>query len=305
MASRYDTAGNNDFWTQTSSTTGPSTTQTDSTTNSTGTQTQSGSTNYSKEGQTTTQNMDPASMAALQLLISQLLGGGTQGMAEDKARRLQEIQAEQSMRGQYSKEAAFADAQGAMAQYLRQAMEQSMPTLVRAAEGSGTSQNSMRALLTQDALTRAAQGASALGLQAAANYGTIGSNLSSILERLTQPDNTVTQALLNALNIAKGATQTTQSSESGSTDSSSTANTSGSSTQSGTTANSGSTNTQTSQRGTGAQQFAVPTAGGSLSSFSNSSDPSQLSTTAWNMLAQMAGGSPDWFNNNAWDNYTF
>jgi hypothetical protein len=167
--------------------------------------------NVNQTTTTQSQNMSDASLVALEQLIQQLLNGGTPQMRQQQARRQQEIRANQQLRGSYSKEAAFNDAQGAMAQMLQQAMESSMPALVRAAEGSGTSQNSMRALLTQDALNRASQSASALGLDAAGKYGTIAAAFSGILEALTRPDNSTVEALVNALNVAKGAvTNSTQ-----------------------------------------------------------------------------------------------
>jgi hypothetical protein len=84
---------------------------------------------------TNTQNMTGKSLAALELLIQQLLGGGTNQQARQMAKRQQEIQANQALRSDYTKEAAFADAQGAMNHLLQQAMESSLPALVRAAEG--------------------------------------------------------------------------------------------------------------------------------------------------------------------------
>ena len=268
------------------------------TTQTTGQTTSNQTTNSSGSSQTSTRNMDPASLAALQALISQLMGGGTQQMAEDRARRQQEIQSVQNQRGQYSKDAAFGDAQGAMSQLLRQAMEQAMPSLVRAAEGAGTSQNSMRALLTQDALTRSSESAAALGLNAATQYGGIASNLSSVLEQLTRGDNTVTEALLNALNIAKGAV------------SDSTTNTTGTQTTSGVqnTAQNQVQNIgaqETIRLGGGAtgpaQQFSM--AGGSLGGYKAPSVADQLSSAQWNALAKVAGGDPNWFAQDKWANY--
>lgn len=153
-------------------------------------------------------NMDPSSMAALKLLIEQLLGGGTPAMALQNQQRQNAIQQVNNQIGEFSKVNAFSDAQGAMNQALQQAMEKALPSLVRSAEGAGTSANSMRALLTQDALTRASQAAAALGLDAATKYGTVGANLSNVLQTLTSGPDPVTAALLQALQIAKGDVQT-------------------------------------------------------------------------------------------------
>lgn len=278
---------------------------TSSTTNQSGTNT----TNTSQQSQTDStettnsvvQNMDSGSLAALQNLIAQLMGGGTQSQADAIARRMQEANIVAALRNGYSKEAAFADSQGAMNQFLQQAMEQAMPTLARAAEGSGTSQNSMRALLTQDALNRAAQGAATLGLQAAANYGQVGSSYSNILEQLTRPDTTVTDALLNALNIAKGATQNTQSTTKGSSTTNSTGSQTSTSNNTSTTQNSGGTSIST--RGNygsdSGSAFNTSLAGGELLGFSNSSGGNMLndlSSAEWNAMARAAGGNLGWFN---------
>lgn len=267
-------------------------------TNTSGQTTSSQTTQSSGTQQTSARNMDPSSLAALQALISQLMGGGTQQMAEDRARRQQEIQALQNIRGQYSKEAAFGDAQGAMSQQLRQAMEASMPSLVRAAEGAGTSQNSMRALLTQDALNRAAEASSALGLQAAVQYGGLGANYSSVLEQLTRGDNTVTEALLNALNIAKGAVQDSTTQTSGTQTTTGVQNMNQIQTQN----LGGRTDIQLGGGATGpAQQFNL--AGGTIGGSKAPSVADQLSSAQWNALAKVAGGDANWFAQDKWANY--
>lgn len=170
-----------------------------------------GTTNGTQTQNASTQNMDPSSLAALQTLIAQLLGGGTQAMAKDAAARKGEINTVQGQRAGYSKDAAFADAQGLMAQTMRRVMEQLIPSISRSAEGAGASQSSLRALLLQDAASKAAESASAQGLQAAQGYGQISTNMSQVLEALTRPDNSVTNALIQALGVAKGAVQNTNS----------------------------------------------------------------------------------------------
>lgn len=301
MASRYDDASSNAFWgTSTQSVSPSSSTQTGEQ-NTSSSSTSNQSTTSTKSGSSKTVNMDPASRAALDLLIQQLLAGGTPQMLEDQARRLQEIQSVQALRSGYSKEAAFADAEGAMNQYLRQAMENALPTLARAAEGAGTSANSMRALLTQEALTRASEGAANLGLQAAVNYGTLGANYSSILEQLTQTDPTQVQALLNALNIAKGAVEETTYKETGSSNTTGSQSSSSNTSSTQTSQNSGSTTT--TSRGP-AQQFDTPTAGGGLSGFSNSTPLGELTNAQWNALAAASGKQLGWYNDSPWDSYT-
>lgn len=213
VASRY---GN--LTTPTGATTTTASNQNQSTngsTSSSGTQNnQSSSTTNSSSTSTTnsrTQNMSNSSLAALETLISQLMGGGTQQMAQDRAARIQQTNETRALQAGYSKEAAFADAQGAMAQQMRRALEASLPTITRAADSAGTSGGSMRALLANDASARAAENAATVGLKASVDYGSISANLANTLEVLTRPDTTSINALLNALSISKGAVSTTQS----------------------------------------------------------------------------------------------
>jgi hypothetical protein len=155
----------------------------------------------------------------------------------------------------------------------------------------------MRALLTQDALTRASEGAAALGLNAATQYGTVGANYSSVLERLTQMDSSVTDALLNALNVAKGAV--TDSTTTGN----STTNTAG--TQTTNQVGAQTVGGQTTVRNAGdVEQFSAPSAGGSLSGFSVSDRGiGDLTNAQWSALAKAAGGQVGWFNDDKWSGY--
>lgn len=174
------------------------------------------------------ENMDPQSLAALQVLIAQLISGGTPEQRVQNAQRQQEIGSVQAARAGYSKEAAFADAEGAMAAQLRQALQTMMPSITRAAEGAGTSQSSMRALLMQEAAQQAADSAALLGLQNAVNYGQIATGLTGTLEALTRPNDVVTNSLIQALGLAKGATQKSTSSQSSAASSTTTNTQSGS-----------------------------------------------------------------------------
>lgn len=193
------------------STASPSTSAVDSRSTGTTAGATTGTTNGTQTQNASTQNMDPSSLAALQTLIAQLLGGGTQAMAKEQAARKGEVKTVQGQRAGYSKDAAFADAQGLMAQTMRRVMEQLIPSISRSAEGAGASQSSLRALLLQDAASKAAESASAQGLQAAQGYGQISTNMSQVLEALTRPDNSVTNALIQALGVAKGAVQNSNS----------------------------------------------------------------------------------------------
>lgn len=143
-----------------------------------------------------------------------------------RGERQQEIGSVRDVRGDYSKEAAFADSQALMAQQLEAALAESMGTMNRATDGAGASGNSLRALLAQQAAQSAAQSAAALGAQQAVQYGGISNTASGVLEMLTRPDATSIDALMNALAIqqraqaesasmsstsAQGATQKTSS----------------------------------------------------------------------------------------------
>lgn len=154
------------------------------------------------------QNMDDASLAALNKLIAQLEGGGTPEMLADRMNKMAAIATAQQQQQAYSKEAAFADAKGAMDAQTRQVMESLLPSLTRSAEGSGSSRNSMRALLEQQGAQRAAESASVVGLKAATDYGQVQNGISSILAQLVALKDPAADALLSALGIAKGAVQT-------------------------------------------------------------------------------------------------
>lgn len=169
-------------------------------TSSSGTSGSSSSTNFSAGGED-----------ALRQLLAQLLSGGTAEQREQAAERRSEIGAVRGNRADYTKEAAFADAQGAVAQQSRLAMEKLLPSLVRSAEGAGTSQNSLRALLIQDAANKAAESSAALGLKASVDYGNISTGLSGVLEALTRPNNEVTKALIDSINLSKGQQSVSQS----------------------------------------------------------------------------------------------
>jgi hypothetical protein len=198
--SRYSTAADADKPTSTASTSGASGTEsvtTDSTTTKSGTSTSN------------QQNMTGQSLAALEALIQQLLGGGTPSMRQDKKTKNNEIVNLQQDRDGYSKEAAFADAQGLMAQTMRQALEKLIPSINQGAMGAGASQSSMRALLTQRAAENAAEAAAAQGLGAAVQYGGVANGMSAVIERLLAQQDPAAQALIQALGVAKGAVSNT------------------------------------------------------------------------------------------------
>jgi hypothetical protein len=232
--------------TGTSSTTGQS-----STSGSSVTQTDNNST-------TNTQNMTGSSLAALETLIQQMLGGGTPEMARLASERQQQINRSTQQQQGYSRENAFADAQGLMAQTMRQTLEKLVPGINRAAAGSGTSQGSMRALLLQQAAENAAQNASAAGLGAAVNYGQVANGAgNTVASILGQQNDAATQALLQALGIARGAVTSSTSTGSQTSTTNSDSNTNSSS-NTNTSQNSNS-NTNTNQQQSSGSGTAAPT----------------------------------------------
>ena len=271
-------------------TTGPSTTNT----------TSSGSSTKDISSSTNTSNMTPGSLAALDTLIKQLMSGGTTQMQADKSAKQGEIAGLQSSRAGYSKDAAFADSKGLMAQQMRLALEKLLPSINQGAMGAGASQSSMRALLTQRAAENAAENASAAGLGAAVNYGQIANGTSSIIANLLGQQDPVVGALINALSVAKGAVSNSK------TAGTETTNSTGQQTQT----NSGSTNTSAPTTTTtmyapmgGNNPMALPSQGmvafGPLKTDESIAiDNLKYTGTTADTLRQLAGGG-------AWSNYTF
>lgn len=157
-----------------------------------------------------TTNMDAASFAALQELIAQLSAGGTTEQKVANARRDQTRQLVEQLLGQISPNMAFEESKGLMALNLQQALERNMPAIQKAIEGAGTSSSSMQGVLSQQMARDAALAAAALGGQQAAQYAAQRSNLANTLENLTRPTNDITKALMEALQLSKGATSSTR-----------------------------------------------------------------------------------------------
>lgn len=161
----------------------------------------------SGSSRTYTQNMDSASLAALTALITQLQGGGTQEQKKGAAQVDQTTQLIQALLGQVSQGQAFKDAEGMMNLLLAQAAERSGPAIQRAIEGAGTSASSMQAVLSQRASRDAAIAGGAAGTQQSAIYAQQRTGLAGVLENLAgKGSNDAATALINALQVAKGAT---------------------------------------------------------------------------------------------------
>ena len=178
----------------------PSTTTT-STVGSTSQQARGSSSSYEN-----TTLLSPENQKALDTLIQQLLGGGTAEQKKNSKERDLVTAVVQDLLQQYSKQQAFTDASGLMALNLKKSQEANAPAIAKSIEGAGTSASSMQGLLASNLANDSALAASALGADQAKAYGVIQTNLSSLLENLSRPDNTIITALNNALNTAKGAT---------------------------------------------------------------------------------------------------
>lgn len=199
MVSRTSTAANKPLTTSAkgdTTTTGVNVSQT----NSTGTT--SGSSRESKVAD----YLDPVAREALNKLLANLSNPNSQANKYGQE-RLDEIGTNQALRGDYTKSKAFADAIGAMNSQLAKGIESQMPTITAGIDAAGTSGSAMSALLTQTAAENAARNAAELGLNAAISYGQIQTGFGNILEQLTAGGDPVTNQLLSALEIAKGASE--------------------------------------------------------------------------------------------------
>lgn len=150
--------------------------------------------------------LSPENQKALDTLIQQLLGGGTAEQKKNSKERDLVTAVVQDLLQQYSKQQAFTDASGLMALNLKKSQEANAPAIAKSIEGAGTSASSMQGLLASNLANDSALAASALGAEQARAYAGAQTNLASLLENLSRPDNTIITALNNALNTAKGAT---------------------------------------------------------------------------------------------------
>ncbi len=146
---------------------------------------------------------NPEALSILMDFIRQTAGGGTEEQRKQRAERNAEIQRTRAIGGDYTKQAAFADAAALMAQNLQQSLEKNMPAISRSIQGAGTSASSMQGLLSQKLATESAQAASALGAEQAKAYGGITAQLQQVLEALTRIDPSIEANLLKALDLTR------------------------------------------------------------------------------------------------------
>jgi hypothetical protein len=223
MVSRYDTQTSSRPDTDTTATTAGTSRETSSGV-TTGSTSSSQSQRTSSSGVSTTSfdvdTISPAGRQALDRLIGQLQGGGTPEQQKNRQLILGQVQNLESLSRQYSRQNAFADAEGLVSQTLRRAMETALPTILQAQAAAGTSGDALSALLTQDLATRSSESAAAQGLGAATDYGQILAQLQGQkTQAVTSLEDTVTQALLQALQTDVGSqkrgTETTRTKQKG------------------------------------------------------------------------------------------
>jgi hypothetical protein len=131
--------------------------------------------------------------------------GGTPEQRRQMEQRQEEIVRNRASQGQFSKEAAFADAQSLVNKSIADALEKAMPQITAMSEGAGTSRSTTAALMTQRAAERGAVEGAALGTQVATAYGGLSNQLAQTLEMLTRSDpNSPTALLIQALIGSKG-----------------------------------------------------------------------------------------------------
>jgi hypothetical protein len=216
MVSRTSTAANKPLTTNvsgTSTSTGVKATNTSSSSSATGSSRETKVADY----------LDPVAREALNKLLGNLQDPKSDANKYGQE-RLNEISKNQSLRADYTKSAAFADAIGAMNSQLAKGIESQMPTITAGIDAAGTSGSAMSALLTQTAAENAARNAAELGLNAAISYGQIQTGFGNVLEQLTAQGDPVTNQLLSALEIAKGASESSTTSGSSSQSQSGTSN---------------------------------------------------------------------------------
>lgn len=182
---------------------------TNSTTDVTGGSTTSSasSTASSQREQVNKDYMSAVGRQALDSLLAQLAAGGTPAQRQIQEDILRTIQQTEAQRLSYTKDAAFADAEGAMQKSLRDALEATLPSILLAGEAAGTSGDAISALLSQDLATRASGEAAQVGLGAAVDYGQLSAALLDTQASLVNRQDPALEALIQALGVDRGSAE--------------------------------------------------------------------------------------------------
>ncbi len=159
---------------------------------------QSGSSSTLTTGSSRTE-YDPNTQNAINQLVNTLLSGGTANQRAELAKRSQSAGVIDELLQAVSKENAFNDAEGLMAQEMRKTLEKENPALRKAVQGAGTSAASMQGLLANDIAARAAEASAAQGALQERAYATERSRLAGIMESFTKPQNLVEDSLIRLL----------------------------------------------------------------------------------------------------------
>src|SRR5690554_1593693 len=203
-ASRYDSIDKpnsalTDF-NQTEHTT--QTTQTNQNVAETGSRNSSSTTNESSTTKFNIDTMSAPGRQALSRLLAQLAAGGTDEQRRILEEQLNTLRSNRAAQADYSRETALGDAEGLVQRTLQTALEQSLPSILLAGSGAGTSGGAISALLTQDLAARAAGEAAGVGVDAVQGYGGI---LAQLMGQEAQTalsmEDQATNALLQALGI--------------------------------------------------------------------------------------------------------
>jgi predicted HicB family RNase H-like nuclease len=161
-------------------------------------------------GTIVTDNMDPAGRAALTALLAQLQQGGSAQQKQAVAALQAQLQNATANQEQYTVQAAREQAQRSNALYSQQFLEQVMPQINAAMEASGSSGDSMNALLSQDAATRTAAQAAAAEAGLITQYGQLLKGQQDVVSTTAEQmgNDPVQNALIQALGISKGSMST-------------------------------------------------------------------------------------------------
>jgi len=185
-----------------------------STQNSTSTQNAYGYQNSQSDSESFSGISNPEALASLLSFIKTGVNGNPQYQAQ-LARRQGVAGEVSNLMAEYSKQAAFRDADMLMQQNLQKSMEAQMPAIMSAIQGAGTSASSMQGLLSQKLAQDSAMQAGAAGAAQATAYGNIAANLSNTLEALSRIDNSGTTDYLKALELLRESTSKSTSSSRG------------------------------------------------------------------------------------------
>lgn len=181
----------------------------------------------------TQDRMDARTRQAYNDTLALLQNGGSQQQRQAAAALAALQQRAQVAEGQYTVEAARAQAQQAQAHYARQLQEELLPGIRAATEGAGLSGDALAALLQQRQASNVATEASAAELDAIVQYGSLASDLRTLQAQVGQTlsNDPVMESLIALLEVGEGSHITTNGSRQRLTNERTVTDTTGSSTR--------------------------------------------------------------------------